>query len=59
MGGVINNGVNAGTQAGINISGGVFVQSAAAPLSGFVVNNGLNLGGQIGVNQTGGVIFHI
>jgi hypothetical protein len=59
MGAVFNNGVNAGTQAGINISGGVFVQSAAAPLSGFVVNNGLNLGTQLGLNQTGGVVFHI
>ena len=59
MGGVFNNGVNAGTQAGINISGGTFVQAAAAPLAGFVVNNGLNLGGQIGVNQTGGLILHI
>jgi hypothetical protein len=59
MGAVFNNGVNAGTQAGINISGGVFVQSAAAPLSGFVVNNGLNLGTQLGLNQTGGIVFHI
>jgi hypothetical protein len=59
MGAVFNNGANAGTQAGINISGGVFVQSAAAPLSGFVVNNGLNLGTQLGLNQTGGIVFHI
>jgi hypothetical protein len=59
MGAVFNNGVNAGTQAGINISGGTFVQSAAAPLSGFVVNNGLNLGTQLGLNQTGGFVFHI
>jgi hypothetical protein len=59
MGAVFNNGVNAGTQAGINISGGTFVRGPGAPLSGFVVNNGLNLGGQIGVNQTGGLIFNL
>jgi hypothetical protein len=58
MGAVFNNGVNAGTQAGINISGGVFVQGAGAPLSGFVVNNGLNLGTQLGLNQTGGLVLH-
>ena len=58
MGAVFNNGVNAGTQAGINISGGTFVQGPGASLSGFVVNTGLNLGTQLGVNQSGGLILH-
>jgi hypothetical protein len=61
MGAVFNNGTNAGRQAGINISGGNFVQRAGAPLAGFVVNTGTNLGAgiQLGLNQTGGNIFHI
>jgi hypothetical protein len=58
MGAVFNNGVNAGTQVGINISGGTFVHGPGAPLAGFVVNNGLNLGTQLGLNQTGGLVLN-
>jgi len=59
--GTVNNyGVNAGSQAGVVISGGTFVQGhfAAGPMIRGTVNNyGWNLGSQAGVVITGGTFL--
>ncbi len=60
QGTVINNGVNAGSQAGVVVTGGTFVAGhfARTPLiSGLVVNNGFNFGSQAGVVIQGGRFF--
>ena len=64
-GSVYNYGINAGSQAGNAVSGGLFVQGhfATAPLlNGTVVNGftGINLAGaaQVGNAITGGSFYH-
>ena len=57
---VNNSGVNAGTQAGVAISGGTFVQVGPAPLiTGTVNNSGLNLATQVGVAISGGTFWKL
>lgn len=57
---MINNGINAGSQAGAVVNGGVFVQGHNAGPTGLVYNNGINgpTGAQAGFLQNGGWVFH-
>ncbi len=58
VGTVVNNGWNAGSQAGAVIQGGNFYNNSHSGIVGTVYNNFVNLGQQAGFVQTGGFFWN-